>query len=88
MKCFRRTVVALTLAAGFLMSGCGPLYSQDRWAPNLRPHVHEQALAKDGCDHRYQLQSVSTQDQRGIVDDLDMIFMTDRPSRLNKWHDR
>lgn len=36
--------------------------------------------------HRWD--AVHDTDMRGLVTDTDLIFQTDRPSRLNKWHGR
>jgi hypothetical protein len=32
--------------------------------------------------------TVAEHDARALIEDLDLLFMTDRPSRLSRWHDR
>ncbi len=45
-------------------------------------------LSKTGDEHRNTVRTVWERDRAGLMDDLDLVFQTDRPSRLTKWHDK
>lgn len=81
----RVLVVSLSCAAlGSLAAGC---------ASNARmrlhnPHARYETVAETGEEHEHRVKSSWDHDRRALVDDLDLLFMTDRPSRLTKWHSR
>ncbi|MCH8251723.1 MAG: hypothetical protein IID36_04655 [Planctomycetes bacterium] len=39
-------------------------------------------------EHSAQWSRISRADNLGLVEDIDLLLMTDRNSRLTKWHDR
>jgi hypothetical protein len=43
---------------------------------------------QSAADRMHVQRQVANQDARALVDDLDMIFMTERPSRLSRSHNR
>lgn len=45
-------------------------------------------LSQTGEEHRQQVRSVWERDKAALMDDLDLLFQTDRPTRLTKWHDK
>ena len=45
-------------------------------------------LTQSTGDHMHTISAVIDRDMRAIFDDIDMIYMTDRPRRLTRWHDR
>ena len=45
-------------------------------------------LTQSTGDHMHVISAVIDRDTRALFHDLDMLYMTDRPSRLTPWHDR
>ena len=76
---FRICVAALALLAGFA-GGC-----MSTW---MYPHAGMEGLADSSDVHRQRVQSIVDHDNRALADDLDQFYMTDRPSRLTRWHSR
>lgn len=37
-------------------------------------------------EHNQAVIRIADQDRRAFIDDLDIVFMTDRPTRLTRWH--
>ena len=52
------------------------------------PHAHEPTLTQTSQEHSQAAYKVAYRDARALVDDFDLLFMTDRPTRLTRWHDR
>ncbi|NOT01101.1 MAG: hypothetical protein HOP29_10780 [Phycisphaerales bacterium] len=91
MKSAILVILAIMLTAAPL-SGCnvgrtsadvgyaGKLFMQSQ---NLGP-----TLTHSTADHMHTISAVIDRDTRALFDDLDILYMTDRPSRLTRWHDR
>jgi len=47
-----------------------------------------ETLGETGDEHRERVSTIADQDARALVEDLDLLFMTDRPTRLTRWHGR
>lgn len=92
MKLFARTVACCGIACWLVLAGCnvgrtaaqvgdaGKLFMMSQ---NLGP-----TLTQSTGDHMHTISTVIDQDRRALFDDLDMLYQTDRPSRLSRWHDR
>ena len=52
------------------------------------PHATEPNLTQSPHEHYQMAATVAEHDARALFEDLDLLFMTDRPSRLTRWHDR
>jgi hypothetical protein len=52
------------------------------------PHAKTETLTMTSEEHYQMVSEVARRDKRGLRDDLDMLFMTDRPTRLTRWHDQ
>ncbi len=83
----------LTLAAGILVlctvSGCAT-WSRTP-APLVManyPHAAEANMTQSPHEHFNQVRNIAAQDGLMLSEDIDLLFMTDRPSRLNRWHTR
>lgn len=79
-----RMVTGIVLMGGMALSvGCTNPKHQS-W-----PYVHgdTETLGETAGDHRHRTRKVANQDAKALTEDLDVFFMTDRPSRLNRWQD-
>ena len=87
MKGLVRSLVAVFLL--LTLSGCMAYTRAPRstvlWA---YPHATEATLTKSPHEHYQMVSNVAHRDGRALVEDLDLLFMTDRPTRLTRWHDR
>ena len=54
----------------------------------LYPHATEATLTQSPHEHFQAVSNVAHRDGRALVEDLDVLFQTDRPTRLTRWHDR
>lgn len=51
-------------------------------------HKDQENLALSAEDHHHAVARIIEIDRRGLIEDLDYFFMTDRPTRLTRWHSR
>lgn len=65
--------------------GCASSASSHMWA---YPHANEDNITMRADDHRSSVARIIEIDRRGLIEDLDIFFLTDRPSRLTRWHTR
>ena len=52
------------------------------------PHAKSVNLAQSSEEHYHSVSRIAKLDRKALVDDLDTFFMTDRPTRLTRWHPR
>ncbi len=45
-------------------------------------------FGQSAAERRHRWAAVIDNDTRGLVEDVDMLLMTDEPARLSKWHTR
>lgn len=85
MKMRRITMGVFALvAASALTSGC---CARD-WTWITDPHRSNEPLTQNCKDHKEYVNRIADHNSRAINDDLDLIFMTDRPTRLTRWQER
>ena len=66
-------LVAGVLTAAWVVCGCS---------------FNQPTLTQTGEEHRNAVRTVWERDKAALIDDLDLVFQTDRPTRLSKWHDK
>jgi len=54
----------------------------------LYPHASRSTLTQSPHEHLQDVATVTDRDTRALIEDLDLLFMTDRPTRLTRWHTR
>ena len=54
----------------------------------LYPHAGSATLTQSSQEHRQAISVVGDQNSRTLVEDLDLLFMIDRPTRLTRWQTR
>ena len=52
------------------------------------PHARFGNLTESPHEHYQRVSNIAATDGRALVDDLDLLFMTDRPTRLTRWTTR
>jgi len=52
------------------------------------PHAMQGGLTQSPHEHFQTVSNIAAHDGRALIDDLDLFFMTDRPTRLTKWQVR
>jgi hypothetical protein len=81
-------VVCLAGALCTLM-GCASWTAAQRATLQIQyPHAYGETLTQSPHEHYHAISRVSAIDARALVEDLDLLFLTERPSRLSRWHDR
>ena len=84
-----RCTICVGAVSVLLLSGCAVWAGGQKAAVGLNyPHATGETLTQSSSDHYRYVSSVAAHDSRALVDDLDLFFMTDRPTRLTRWHDR
>ena len=73
-------MLGLSLIACGLGTGC--------WTAASRPHTCMETLSEAPDEHFHRADMILDRDRRALAEDLDLLFMTDRPTRLSKWHGR
>lgn len=89
MTRFARRMLAVGLLTTFVLSGCasspGVHEVSSAW---MYPHARARTLAEPGDDHYHRIARILAVDKRALAEDLDLLFMTERSTRLTRWHDR
>ena len=85
-----RRVVGLSVVGAVLLIliGCALPGSDSRSGLWAYPHARMETLSLTPEEHEHYVLRILEQDRRTLADDLDLLFMTDRNSRLSRWHDR
>jgi hypothetical protein len=76
--------IVLTGLALTVLTGC--MGRSGVWIND--PHAGTETLGETSAEHRERVSTVADQDARALAEDLDLLFMTDRPTRLTRWHGR
>ena len=88
---FRRSVclmVALVLGV-MALSGCAAWSGVQRATVLYNyPHAGGETLTLTPEEHQHRISEISARDSRALVEDLELLFLTDRPTRLTRWHSR
>ncbi len=83
-----RCLVIVCLLAPVVITGCATNSPHDLSSAWLYPHATMQTAGEAPDDHRYRVSRILSVDTLLLADDLDLLFMTDRSSRLSRWQDR
>lgn len=84
-----RCIVAGALLLMLAVPGCAVLTRSPRATVLLNyPHATEANLTQSPHEHFQHISNIAAQDGNALVEDLDLVFMTDRPTRLTRWHSR
>jgi len=80
-----RVVLHTVALAGLLLAGVGCAKGTEGiWYP----HHRSETMTQSSEDHANYISDIAEHDRRLLADDLDLLFMTDRPTRLSRWHSR
>lgn len=86
---FGRCLVLFCAFAVIGLSGCAVWSAGQRASVGLNyPHASGENMSLSSYDHYHDVSRISAQDARALVDDLDLLFLTERPTRLTRWHTR
>lgn len=81
-------MAALVLCA-LAEAGCASwARSQESSIEYYYPHLDSETLGMTAEEHRQWVKQISAHDSRALMEDLDLLFLTDRPTRLTRWHTR
>ena len=83
-----RCLAIACLFASVVISGCATNSPHDVSMAWLYPHATMRTAGEAPDDHHYRTARILRLDNRLLADDLDLLFMTDRSTRLSRWHDR
>lgn len=81
-------VVAACWLAVLVTAGCASSSSARSRMLLTYPHAAMTTLTQSPHEHYQMVSDVASHDKRALADDLDLLFMTDRPTRLTRWHSR
>ncbi len=51
----------------------------------IYPHADRPTLTQSSTEHYQSVSRIAAHDRRALVEDLEVFFMTDRPTRLTRW---
>jgi len=82
--------VALGLAVLLSSIGCALIPTEQAyWDYRFEKAVTQDTNSvQSSADRLHTHRQVAAQDARAFVDDWDVVWMKDRPSRLSRWHNR
>jgi len=84
MSCRRLLALALAVLALPMISACSSEKFVDTWYPN----ADNPGIGETGDEHFHRTVRIEDSRRAELSEDLDLLFMTDRPSRLSRWHTR
>ncbi len=79
-------LVSYAVAASLLLALSGPGCAGRSGLMMKYPHARAATLGRSPHEHYHYVARIADQDQRALIEDLDLLFMTDRPTRLARWH--
>ena len=79
-----RSAVAFGSFVLLLVVGC----SSSSLGASIYPHSGLRTLNQSPHEHRENIGRMENQRRLALVEDLDVFFQTDRPTRLMRWHGR
>ncbi len=83
-RTFYYSCAAACLFVALISLGCAP-----RSTVTLDyPHSTRATLTQSPHEHYQAISNIAAQDRRALIEDLDILYLTDRPGRLTRWHDR
>ena len=89
MICYLRCLATLGVLSLLVASGCvTSLGAEGRPLVWGNPHAATETLSQTPEEHYQRIARIRVHDARALSEDLDILFMTDRTSRLTRWHDR
>ena len=74
-------MLVVTVITALGMAGC----STNTGILMTYPHATSANMSQTSLEHYQSVADVVARDRRALIDDLDMFFMTDRPTRLTRW---
>lgn len=83
-----RCLVIACLLAPMAIAGCAMNSPHNVSSAWLYPHATMQTAGEAPDDHHYRVARILSLDRCLLADDLDLLFMTDRSTRLSRWHSR
>ena len=74
-------MLVVTALTSLGLAGCA-----SKTATNIYyPHSTFANMTQSPHEHYQSVSSIAAQDRRALIDDLDIFFMTGRPTRLSRW---
>ncbi len=84
-----RCIVCVCVLLTLTLSGCATWARWQRATVGLNyPHATGEMLTQRGQDHYQAVSRIAAHDARALVEDVDLLFLTERTTRLTRWHDR
>ncbi len=77
---------SISLTLGLSLIACGG--ATGCWTAASRPHTCMETLAESRDEHFHRADMIYDRDRRALAEDYDLLFQTDRPTRLSRWHGR
>ena len=83
-----RRAVMLIVAVSVTMTSFGLGCASPQARKIYYPHSRLELLGESPDEHHHRVVRIADRDRRALAEDLDVLFLTDRPSRLTRWHSR
>ena len=80
-----RKIGSFSVAAAVAVASAACMGPKGDW---MYPHREMETMGETGDEHEHRVHRALEQDRRALAEDLDVLFMTDRPTRLTRWHSR
>jgi len=78
-----RTSVCLLVGVGVLSMATCSCSSKTKV---YDPFAHTETLSESADEHYHRVYRIEDQERRLLQEDLDLLFQTDRSTRLTRWH--
>jgi hypothetical protein len=78
----------LLALCGLLALPLLPACSSHEFVDTWHFHADNPGMGETGDEHFHRVVRIEDTRRAGMTHDLDLLFMTDRPSRLTRWHEK
>jgi hypothetical protein len=65
-----------------------PACSSEKYVDTWYGHADNANMGETGDEHFHRVVRIEDTRRAGLQEDLDLLFMTERPSRLTRWQER
>jgi len=75
-------------AVGFLLGGCAQASKEAVWHNRMlvKGLSEDRSMTESYAEHLHRMNATVDHDARALIDDLDLVLLRDRPTRLSRWH--
>lgn len=89
MTRFVRCLIVACVVSTLGLAGCASWAKHQSSTVGFNyPHGRAETLTQSPHEHYQMMSRISAQNTRALIEDLDLLFLTERTTRLTRWHSK